>query len=61
MGHGEVIRKTGEILKELFNFDGQVEELCTMSEMEGEFGMPADDMVATLKAFIAYATSEDDD
>lgn len=60
MGHGEVIRKTGEILKELFNFDGQVEELCTMSEMEGEFGMSADSMIATLKAFIAYATSEDD-
>lgn len=60
MGHGEVIRKTGEILKELFNFDGQVEELCTMSEMEGEFGMSADDMIATLQAFIAYATSEDD-
>lgn len=60
MGHGEVIRKTGEILQELFNFDGQVEELCTMSEMEGQFGMTADDMIATLKAFIAYATAEED-
>lgn len=60
MGHGEVIRKTGEILRELFNFDGQVEELCTMSEMEGQFGMTADDMIGTLKAFIAYATVEED-
>lgn len=60
MGHGEVIRKTGEILRELFNFDGQVEELCTMSEMEGQFSMTADDMIGTLKAFIAYATAEED-
>lgn len=60
MGHSEVIRKTSEILSELFNFDGQVEELCTMSEMEGQFGMTADDMIATLKAFIAYAAAEED-
>ena len=60
MGRDELIRKAGEILQELFDFDGQVEELCTMSEMEGEFGMTADDMINTLKAFIAYATGEED-
>ena len=31
-----------------------------LSEMEGQFGMTADDMIGTLKAFIAYATAEED-
>lgn len=53
MMDNELMRKTGNILSELFNFDGQLEELCTMSEIEGEFGMSADEMIATLKAFIA--------
>lgn len=60
MGRDELIRKTGEILKELFNFDGQISELCVMSEMEGEFGMASDEMLATLQAFVAYATAEED-
>lgn len=50
-----IIRDTAAILRELFNFDGQVEELCAMSEMEGQFGMPADEMLDTLKEFIAVA------
>ena len=60
MGRDELIRKTGEILKELFNFDGQIDELCAMSEMEGEFGMTGDEMLATLQAFVSYAIAEED-
>ena len=48
---------TGAIINELFNFDGQVEELCTMSEMEGQFGMPANDMIETLRSFVRYAAA----
>lgn len=48
----ELIRATGRILEELFNFDGQLEELCTMSEIEGEFGMDAGNMLTVLKDFI---------
>lgn len=46
-------RDVALILQELFNFDGQIEELCTMSEMEGEFGMSADEMLTTLRTFMA--------
>lgn len=45
--------KTALILDELFNFDGQLEELCTMSEIEGEFGMDASEMIETLKTFVS--------
>lgn len=40
------------VLEELFNFDGQIEELCAMSEMEGEFGMSANQMIAALRNFL---------
>ncbi len=53
----ELSRKVALILQELFNFDGQVEELCTMSEMEGEFGMPAEEMLNALRTFIAVETA----
>ena len=53
----ELGRKTALILQELFNFDGQIEELCTMSEMEGEFGMSAEEMLNTLRTFIAVETA----
>ncbi|MCM1324771.1 MAG: hypothetical protein NC218_11685 [Acetobacter sp.] len=45
------------VLEELFNFDGQLEELCCMSEMEGEFGLSADEMIAALRSFIQTAKS----
>lgn len=48
-----LVVKTALILDELFNFDGQLEELCTMSEIEGEFGVDADEMIKTLKGFVA--------
>lgn len=60
MGWKEMNRKVADILAELFNFDGQLEELCSMSEMEGEFGMPANDMIDVLKAFIAANQADDD-
>lgn len=44
--------KVASIIRELFNFDGQIEEMCAMSEMEGEFGMTADEMLETLREFI---------
>lgn len=47
-----LVVKTALILDELFNFDGQLEELCAMSEIEGEFGMNSGEMVETLKAFV---------
>lgn len=59
MGHDELIKKAGAVIQELFNFDGQVEELCAMSEMEGQFGMDANTMIDVLRQFAAYATSED--
>lgn len=60
MGTGELNRTVAAILAELFNFDGQIEELCAMSEVEGEFGMDSDKMVKTLQAFIAANSAEDD-
>lgn len=48
-----LVVKTALILDELFNFDGQLEELCAMSEIEGEFGMDSDEMIETLKGFVA--------
>lgn len=48
-----LVVKTALILDELFNFDGQLEELCVMSEIEGEFGMNSCEMIETLKAFVA--------
>lgn len=47
-----LVVKTALILDELFNFDGQLEELCAMSEIKGEFGMNSGEMVETLKAFV---------
>lgn len=46
-------QKVAYILQELFNFDGQIEDLCCMSETEGVLGMPADEMIDSLKQFIA--------
>lgn len=48
-----LVVNTARILDELFNFDGQLEELCTMSEIEGEFGMDSDEMIETLKTFVS--------
>ncbi len=48
----ELNNKVADILDELFKFDGQMEELCTLSEMESDFGMSYDEMVYTLKEFI---------
>lgn len=59
MGWKERNEKVAAILAELFNFDGQLEELCAMSEMEGQFGMSADDMISVLKSFIAANQPED--
>lgn len=52
-------RKVALILQELFNFDGQIEELCTMSEMEGQFGMSADEMLSALRTFVAVELAVD--
>lgn len=51
----ELIIKTGKILEELFNFDGQIEELCCMSEIEGDFDYTSDDMIETLHNFIKFS------
>lgn len=51
------IKATGRIIEELFNFDWQIEELCTMSEMEGIFDMSAEDMIKTLWDFVEYSKS----
>lgn len=59
MGTKELNEKTAAILAELFNFDGQIEELCSMSEMEGQFGMSAEKMLSTLRSFIAANQPED--
>lgn len=48
-----LVVNTALILNELFNFDGQLEELCAMSEIEGEFGMDSDEMIETLKTFVS--------
>lgn len=48
-----LVVNTALILNELFNFDGQLEELCAMSEIEGEFGMDSDEMIKTLKTFVS--------
>lgn len=48
-----LVVNTALILDELFNFDGQLEELCAMSEIEGEFGMDSDEMIETLKTFVS--------
>lgn len=48
-----ITQRAAYIIQELFNFDGQVEELCAMSETEGEFGIESAVMVDTLKQFIA--------
>ncbi len=48
----EELNKVANILDELFQFDGQIEELCSMSEMEGQFGMEATEMIETLQSFI---------
>ncbi len=45
-------KKVAAILNELFQFNDQIEELCIMSEAEGEFGMPANEMIFTLRDFI---------
>lgn len=46
-----VSNDVADILRELFNFDGQIEELCAMSEMEGQFGMSAEQMLDILHEF----------
>lgn len=51
------IKATGRIIEELFNFDWQIEELCTMSEMGGIFDMSAEDMIKTLWDFVEYSKS----
>lgn len=56
MGNAE-LKQVGAILDELFQFDGQIEELCTESEMQGEFPMSATDMIATLRAFVEHTKS----
>ena len=53
-----LITEVADILKELFQFDGQIEELCSMSEMEGEFKFNAETMLLKLKAFITLHCSE---
>lgn len=51
-----LISEVAGIIKELFNFDGQIEELCGMSEMEGEFHLTGSEMLAKLHTFVdAYA------
>ncbi len=45
------------ILEELFNFNGQIEELCYAYEAEGKFGIPADQMIAILREFIETVKS----
>lgn len=59
MGWKELNEATAAILAELFNFDGQIEDLCSMSEIEGQFGMPAEKMLSTLRSFIAANQPED--
>lgn len=51
----KLLQNTGAVLEELFNFNGQIEELCSLSEAEGEFSMDSNTMLQTLKDFIAYA------
>lgn len=46
-----LISETAAIIKELFNFDGSIEELCAMSEMEGEFRFNSNEMLAKLHEF----------
>ncbi len=51
------LAKVASILNELFQFDGKIEELCAMSEIEGQFGMESIEMIKTLKSFVdTYAT-----
>lgn len=51
--------KTAAILSELLNFDGQIAELCTISEMEGQFGMPCEEMLNTIMLFVGTFAEND--
>lgn len=48
----DTCKTAAAVLEELFTFNGQIEELCCESEMEGEFGMSADQMIEALHNFI---------
>lgn len=50
-----LLHDASAIINELFNFDGKIEELCAMSETEGQFGMSASDMIEILRDFVRYA------
>lgn len=51
MDNTALIMDVANIIRELFNFEGSIEELCAMSEMEGEFEFNSNEMLDKLHQF----------